>query len=103
MATRRTWTSPWRSGSPPGCAVGDRSRYRGRTDSAPIAARIVAIDSRVDPATRNALVRARIADASGSPSPGASVRVLVPAGPPGKAVAIPVSALRKGPEATTSS
>jgi membrane fusion protein (multidrug efflux system) len=43
------------------------------------------------------MVRARIADAAKVPAPGASVRVLVPAGPPGKAVAIPVSALRKGP------
>lgn len=64
-------------------------------DSAPIAARIVAIDSRVDPATRNALVRARITNHS--PSPGASVRVEVPTGPTGTVVAIPVSALRKGP------
>ena len=32
-----------------------------------------------------------------APAPGASVRVRVPVGPPRKAVAIPVSALRKGP------
>ena len=32
------------------------------------------------------------------PSPGASVRVRVPLGPPKSAVAVPVSALRKGPE-----
>jgi membrane fusion protein (multidrug efflux system) len=61
----------------------------------PLAARIVAIDARVDPTTRNALVRARIA--SGAPAPGASVRVEVPRGPLAEAVAIPVSALRKGP------
>ena len=49
---------------------------------------------------RNATVRARIEDAH---APGASVRVAVPDGPGGTAVAIPVSALRKGRTATTSS
>ena len=34
---------------------------------------------------------------SAVPSPGASVRVRVPAGPVGTAVAVPVSAVRKGP------
>jgi membrane fusion protein (multidrug efflux system) len=62
----------------------------------PIAGTIVAIDSRVDPATRNALVRARIEDAAG-PAPGASVRVAVPDGQARTAIAVPVSALRKGP------
>src|SRR3989454_6329208 len=65
------------------------------SDSTPIAARIVAVDARVDPATRNALVRARIQ--SQAPAPGASVRVEVPTGPSTTVVAIPVSALRKGP------
>src|SRR6266508_4219174 len=55
----------------------------------------VAVVARVDPATRNALVRARIA--AHAPAPGASVRVEVPVGPPSRVVAIPVSALRKGP------
>jgi membrane fusion protein, multidrug efflux system len=64
-------------------------------DAAPIEARIVAVDARVDPATRNAMVRARIA--ANAPAPGASVRVEVPVGPPGQVVAVPVSALRKGP------
>jgi membrane fusion protein (multidrug efflux system) len=63
----------------------------------PITARIVAIDARVDPTTRNATVRARIAGSAHPPAPGASVRVQVPIGPMGTAVAIPVSALRKGP------
>lgn len=66
-------------------------------DSAPIQAKIVALDARVDPTTRNAVVRARIEGADHVPAPGASVRVRVPVGPPRKAVAIPVSALRKGP------
>ena len=62
----------------------------------PIPAQIVAVDARVDPTTRNASVRARVdADA---PAPGASVRVRVPVGPADKAVVVPVSALRKGPE-----
>jgi membrane fusion protein (multidrug efflux system) len=64
-------------------------------DPRPVAARIMAIDARVDPVTRNALVRARVARRA--PAPGASVRVEVPVGAPTKVVAIPVSALRKGP------
>jgi membrane fusion protein (multidrug efflux system) len=62
----------------------------------PAAAKIVAIDARVDYTTRNAMVRARIEGPDG-PAPGASVRVRVPVGPPRTAVAVPVSALRKGP------
>lgn len=62
----------------------------------PIPATILAIDARVDPNTRNATVRARVDDAS-AVAPGASVRVLVPVGPERDAVAVPVSALRKGP------
>jgi len=62
----------------------------------PAAAAIVAVDARVDPATRNVLVRARI-DAADAAAPGASVRVQVPVGPPITAVAVPISALRKGP------
>jgi membrane fusion protein (multidrug efflux system) len=64
-------------------------------DTPTLQARIVAIDARVDPDTRNALVRARIADHA--PAPGASVRVDVPVGPLATAVSVPVSALRKGP------
>lgn len=66
-------------------------------ESAPIRATIVALDARVDPTTRNAVVRARIEGTSAAPAPGASVRVRVPVGSLRKAVAIPVSALRKGP------
>ena len=64
-------------------------------DARPLSARIVAVDAKIDPATRNALVRARIQ--SQAPAPGASVRVEVPTGPSTTVVAIPVSALRKGP------
>lgn len=68
------------------------------TDGAPsVPARIVAIDSRVDPTTRNATVRARMRNNALTQAPGGSVRVLVPVGEIGHAVAIPVNALRKGP------
>ncbi|MGH8571472.1 MAG: efflux RND transporter periplasmic adaptor subunit, partial [Gammaproteobacteria bacterium] len=67
------------------------------SDSPPIATKVVAVDARVDPTTRNALVRARIEGAANAPAPGASVRVRVPVGPPRLTVVIPVSALRKGP------
>lgn len=62
----------------------------------PHPASIVAVDARVNPDTRNAMVRARL---SGDhiPGPGASVRVRVPIGPEQSAVVVPVSALRKGP------
>ena len=63
----------------------------------PLTATVLATDSRVDPATRNATVRARLAGPD-LPTPGSSVRVLVPVGPPSTAVAVPISALRKGPE-----
>jgi membrane fusion protein, multidrug efflux system len=65
--------------------------------SEPVVATIMATDSRVDPSTRNAAVRAKIANAKLAPPPGASVRVQVPAGVTRLAVAIPASALRKGP------
>ena len=63
----------------------------------PVTAKIIALDARIDPTTRNAVVRARIDGAANAPSPGSSVRVRVPVGAPRKAVAVPVSALRKGP------
>ncbi|GJL63569.1 MAG: MexH family multidrug efflux RND transporter periplasmic adaptor subunit [Nitrospirales bacterium] len=66
-------------------------------ETSPIPAKIVALDARVDPATRNAMVRARIEGIANMPAPGASVRVQVPIGLPSTAVTVPVSALRKGP------
>lgn len=62
----------------------------------PASARIVAIDARVDPTTRNALVRARM-KGDVHAGPGASVRVRVPIGVTTEAVVVPVSAVRKGP------
>lgn len=67
-------------------------------DAHPVAAAIMAVDSLVDAATRNASVRAKIPDASMAPPPGSSVRVQVPAGIARLAVTIPANALRKGPE-----
>ena len=80
-----------------GLRVGDPVSIVAANDSTPLAAKIVAIDARVDPTTRNATVRARISHSERIPSPGASVRVLVPVGPGARAVGVPVSALRKGP------
>jgi membrane fusion protein (multidrug efflux system) len=79
-----------------GLERGDRVSVFAGVDTAPIAARIVAVDARVDPTTRNAAVRARVEDGAAL-APGASVRVEVPVGAAGTAVAVPVSALRKGP------
>ncbi len=81
-----------------GLAEGDRVDVYASSGASPIAATVIAIDARVDPATRNATVRARIDLGAGAPAPGASVRVRIPVGPPRAGVAIPVSALRKGPE-----
>lgn len=78
-----------------GLRPGDRVEIIADADQV-FRARIVAIDARVDPATRNATVRARITGGH-VPSPGASVRVQVPVGPAGTAVAVPVAALRQGP------
>ena len=76
---------------------GDRVEVVVAEGVAPIAAKIVAVDARVDPTTRNAVVRARLGSATYTLHPGASVRVQVPSGPAIAAVAVPVNALRKGP------
>lgn len=62
-----------------------------------ISAKISALDSRTDSVTRNTLVRATVTHSEVLPPPGASVRVRVPVGEEINAVAVPVSALRKGP------
>ncbi len=80
-----------------GLREGDAVEVHTTGGTSPITAEIIAIDARVDPATRNAMVRARIEGAAGTPAPGASVRVVVPVGPARTVVAVPVSALRKGP------
>lgn len=80
-----------------GLREGDRVEVFSAGESPPLDARIVALDARIDPATRNALVRARIERAEEAPAPGAAVRVRVPVGGARKAVAVPANALRKGP------
>jgi membrane fusion protein (multidrug efflux system) len=80
-----------------GLKVGETVEVFTAETAAPLQARIVAIDARIDPATRNAVVRARI-DHQSAPAPGASVRVRVPVGELLETVSVPVSALRKGPE-----
>jgi membrane fusion protein (multidrug efflux system) len=67
------------------------------SDTSPTSGKIIAIDARIDPVTRNVMVRARIEGADG-PSPGAAVRVRVPVGKSITAVAVPASAVRKGPD-----
>jgi RND family efflux transporter MFP subunit len=63
-----------------------------------VVAKIIALDSRVDPRSRSSMVRARIEDSAKAPTPGSSVRVRVPVGQVRKVVTVPVSALRRGPE-----
>jgi len=80
-----------------GLHEGDAVAIEAAAGAPGVSATIVALDSRVDPRTRNARVRARVQGADALPSPGASVRVEVPLGAPRQAVAIPADALRSGP------
>jgi membrane fusion protein (multidrug efflux system) len=80
-----------------GLRVGEIVEVFAAGESSAIKAKILALDARVDPTTRNAMIRARIEGTRNMPAPGASVRVRVPVGPTRNVVAIPVSALRKGP------
>ena len=78
--------------------VGDLVDVLVEAASAPHPAELVAIDARVDVLTRNTLLRARLSGVPRLPSPGASIRVRVPLGAPIEATAVPVTALRKGPQ-----
>ena len=80
-----------------GLRAGETVEILAAGDSPTVRAKIVALDARVDPTTRNAMIRARIEGNRDVPPPGASVRVRIPVGPERNVVAIPVSALRKGP------
>lgn len=80
-----------------GLKEGDQVEVLSAGESSPVPGRIVALDARIDAATRNAMVRARIEQAEHAPAPGSAVRVRVPVGAPRAAVAVPVNALRKGP------
>jgi membrane fusion protein, multidrug efflux system len=86
-----------------GLRPGDRVEVHAAAGTQAYAAKVEAVDARVDVATRNSMVRARVessgrkgADAA-LPAPGSSVRVSVGLGAPSRVVAIPASALRKGP------
>jgi membrane fusion protein (multidrug efflux system) len=65
--------------------------------ASPLHAKIVALDSRVEQATRNTWVRALLSDAGPLPAPGSSVRVRTPVEAAHDVVVVPVSALRRGP------
>lgn len=80
-----------------GLRAGDRIRVVAGDAATTVEARIVAIDARIDPTTRNATVRARFERDARGPAPGASVRVEVPVGQSTQAIVVPVSALRRGP------
>jgi membrane fusion protein (multidrug efflux system) len=80
-----------------GLQVGDSVVVYAGNEANPLKARIVAVDARVDPDTRNATVRAKLTGRA-APAPGASVRVMVPVGSLDTVVSVPVSALRKGPQ-----
>lgn len=69
----------------------------GEESTRTIPARVTAIDSRVDPTTRNGMVRARIDGVYDELVPGASVRVNVPFGAARTVAVVPASGLRRGP------
>ncbi|NLD68026.1 MAG: efflux RND transporter periplasmic adaptor subunit [Limnobacter sp.] len=77
--------------------VGDEIEVLTGHGHSPVSATVLALDARVDRDTRNTAVRARIPRTEASPAPGSSVRVAVATGATQPAVAIPASALRKGP------
>jgi membrane fusion protein, multidrug efflux system len=63
----------------------------------PVAAKIVAMDARVEQQTRNTTIRVLLEGVSPLPQPGASVRVRVPVEAAKDVVVVPVNALRRGP------
>jgi membrane fusion protein (multidrug efflux system) len=81
-----------------GLKEGDVVEVIGADKDAPVRATIIALDSLIDRNTRNANIRAKVDDARKLPPPGASVQVRVPVGAVRQVVAVPVSALRRGPE-----
>jgi membrane fusion protein (multidrug efflux system) len=63
----------------------------------PVRAKIVAVDARVEEATRNTWIRALLTGIAPLPQPGASVRVRTPVEAVHDVLVVPVSALRRGP------
>ncbi len=76
-------------------AVGAAVEVTADGDGAPLSAKIIALDARVDSHTRNAWVRAEMP--LGPFLPGSAVRVRVPVSGERSVVLVPVSAVRKGP------
>lgn len=81
-----------------GLRKGDSIEVFASGEASSLVAKVAALDARVDPSTRNSMVRARIERAANTLTPGSSVRVSVAVGAPRSAVAVPASAVRKGPE-----
>jgi membrane fusion protein (multidrug efflux system) len=81
-----------------GLREGDGVEVMGPNPNAPVKATITALDALINPTTRNAKIRATVEDARTLPPPGASVQVRVPVGVTREVVAVPVSALRRGPD-----
>jgi membrane fusion protein (multidrug efflux system) len=81
-----------------GLKEGDVVEVIGADKGVPVSATIIALDSLIDRNTRNANIRAKVDEARKLPPPGASVQVRVPVGAARQVVAVPVSALRRGPE-----
>lgn len=80
-----------------GLAIGALVEVQVAGHEAPVQAPIVAIDARVEVATRNTALRARLQGITPLPRPGSSVRVRVPVAAAREVAAVPVSALRRGP------
>lgn len=70
-------------------------------EGAPVPAKIVALDARVDVNTRNTWIRAELRGVDPLPQPGASVRVRVPVAAERQVAVVPVSALRRGPDGSS--
>jgi membrane fusion protein (multidrug efflux system) len=78
-------------------AVGGDVEITAAGQPAPIAAKIVAIDARVEQATRNTWIRALLTGEGPLPQPGASVRVRTPVEAKHDVMVVPISALRRSP------
>ena len=77
--------------------LGDQIEVVSGGRTLPSQAKLVAIDARVEAATRNTWIRALLAGQGTLPQPGASVRVQLPVEAVHDVLVVPVSALRRGP------
>lgn len=81
--------------------VGDMVSMRASESSPPLAAQVIAVDSRADPQSRSLTIRAKVDSPPKTLLPGDSVLVTVQYGPSIPAVLIPQTAVRHGPSGTT--